>query len=153
MNDDPLAEIVREARRKRYLGPNARCHCGERNIWALVRRGDWIVCYECLRQTEGRSPNEQHHVIGKHNDDHAAEWPGNSHRILHAYRLAWPMMTQRNPRRSPLLSVAAAIRSELDSRRFQLERVSVMEQLDEFLNEKLGPEWPKEFEQYLREHE
>jgi hypothetical protein len=153
VDDDPIAEIVREARRKRYLGPNAQCHCGERNIWALVRRGDWIVCYECLQQAQGRPADEQHHILGQHNDHHTIAWPGNSHRITSAYRVAWPMKTQRNPHRSPLRGLAAAIRSEIDSRRFLAERVQLMERLDDWLCAKIGPEWPHEFEQYLREHE
>jgi hypothetical protein len=74
--------------------------------------------------------------------------PGNVHRTLSAYQVAWPMKTRRNPYRSLLRALAAAARAEADTMQFRIDYAEQVEQLDEWLEHRVGPRWPEEFERY-----
>lgn len=95
----------------------------------------------------GRSNKELHHFPNRYDPLFTVDIPGNDHRILsHHYRLHWPMKTYRNPHGSPLLKASASIRGWLDILRIILERgvgwiPEYLEDLDSWLEERLGPGW------------
>ncbi len=97
------------ARRRRVLGPDARCRqCGETAIAALQRDAEGIICYECDRPRRGKRTTEDHHPLGKANDmDTTIGVPGNFHRQLSAMQADWPEVVRNNPTRDPLLWIAA----------------------------------------------
>lgn len=127
--DDQSPEDKIEARLEQHyrrLGTRTpRCPCGETSPPALTGRHPNIRCYECLAIAQGRNPNEQHHLIGRHNDPNLkAPLPGNAHRILSEMQnVTWPQETLRNPDGSPLLKASAAIRSFLDFLRMLIDYV------------------------------
>jgi hypothetical protein len=58
----------------------------------------------------------------------------------------WPEETLRNPDGSPIRKAAACIRGIIDMIRYLLEKLlawipSFLEALDDFLVERLGPQW------------
>lgn len=97
------------ARRKRVLGPDARCRqCGEPSLAALQQDGEGIICYECDRARKRKRTTEDHHPLGKANDmDTTIGVPGNFHRQLSAKQAHWPEVVRNNPTRDPLLWVVA----------------------------------------------
>jgi len=97
------------ARRRRVLGPDARCRqCGETAITALQRDAGGIICYECARARKRKRTTEDHHPLGKANDmDTTVGVPGNFHRQLSAMQSDWPEAVRNNPTRDPLLWIAA----------------------------------------------
>lgn len=97
------------ARRKRVLGPDARCRqCGETAIAALQRDAEGIICYECDRARKRKRTTEDHHPLGKANDMNTTIGvPGNFHRQLSAMQADWPEAVRNNPTRDPLLWIAA----------------------------------------------
>src|SRR5206468_1931546 len=121
--------------------------CNERDPFALTGAHPHILCYECRAEAQARGWTEGHHWLGRQNDQELVDpLPGNEHRRLSEYQLAWPKETLRNPQGSPLLRAAAAIRCWLDVLRLLIERVLVwvpefLEYLDAWLREQLGPEW------------
>jgi hypothetical protein len=110
-----------------------------------------ILCYEHAAQQAGRSPIEQHHPAGRHNDPTTVALPGNDHRIVSGKMRDWPIETLRNPDGSPLLKAAAEVRSFLDYLVVLIERVLVwippfLEQLDCYLREEIGARWWEGFD-------
>jgi len=97
------------ARRRRVLGPDARCRqCSETAIAALQRDTEGIICYECARDRQGKHTVEDHHPLGKANDMNTTIGvPGNFHRQLSAMQADWPEAVRNNPTRDPLLWVVA----------------------------------------------
>jgi hypothetical protein len=139
---------VRLEQAYRRLGTRTpRCAlCTETDPIALTGTHPVILCYEHAAQQSGRSPIEQHHPDGRHNDPTTLPLPGNEHRILSDKMRDWPIETLRNPDGSPLLKAAAAIRSFLDYLVVLIDRVLVwippfLEQLDFYLREELGERW------------
>src|SRR5579864_274269 len=151
MHADPLRAIARATRQKRRVGRGAVCAyegCGERDYRVLARRGNRWVCAEHLALEEGRSSIERHHPEGRHNSPETVPTRGNDHRMLTDYQRDWPLKTLRNPHGSPLLKAAAAVRSQSDMARLLAKRAEDLERLDDFLYRRMGPQWPKEFEQW-----
>lgn len=89
-------------------------HCDETHPAALTGVYPDIICYECLRVNDGKSPVEAHHIVGRHNDPATVKVDGNDHRILSDMQGIWPKETLRNPYDSPLLKIAAVVRSIRD---------------------------------------
>ncbi len=150
MSDTPIHTDARRTRRRRALGPEARCTCGETDPRCLVETKEGIQCYACHARRTGRGDSERHHPAGRHNLAATVPIPNNEHRILSDRQQDWPTGTLRNPDGSPLLQAAAAIRGWMDVLVLILERTvgwipRVLEALDAWLRERLGPEWGRDF--------
>jgi hypothetical protein len=151
MEHDPIGNDVRRRRRRTRVGPNAACAmCGERDVRSLTRRGKKVLCYECAAKEDRRSPDEDHHVAGRHNSDFTVKMPGNPHQILNTYQQGWPRETLMNPDKSPLLKAAALLRGFLDILRLIIERIlgwvpEFLETLDAWLRQTLGSRWWEQF--------
>jgi hypothetical protein len=133
----------RAARRERHLrrldARHPRCaDCGETDPAALIRAGEAVRCYECACRAAGRPTSEAHHLFGRANDSGTAMVPANLHRRLSDEQRDWPQDTLRNPRRTPLREIAAALRAQMDQARVFVERAEWMprflEQLDDLLD-------------------
>jgi hypothetical protein len=150
-NPDPLG-AKREAAYQRLGIRTPHCtQCAEADPLALTGAEPDILCYECRALAAGRSPIEQNHPAGQHNDPNTTPIPGNDHRVFSAYQSSWPRDTLRNPEGSPLLRAAAALRGWLDTLRLILERTvgwvpAFLETLDGWLGQQLGPRWWDGFE-------
>lgn len=109
-------QVVRFEQQLRQLGDRTpKCVvCGESNPFTLTGIHPNILCYQCLTQQTGKSPIEDHHIAGQHNDPFTVPIPGNDHRILNDMQKDWPESTLRNPDGSPLLRAAATLRGWLD---------------------------------------
>lgn len=147
---NPIKRDARQARRRRVVGPGARCACGETDPRCLTTSGDLVRCYACRSRAAGRPATEQHHPAGRHNLAATVPIPNNEHRILNDLQQEWPVMTLRNPTGSPLLQAAAAIRGWLDVLILIIERTigwisPFLEALDAWLVEQLGDAWPGVF--------
>lgn len=147
MEQNPIGNDARMARRSRRVGTDAKCaECGEGDPRALVRRPVRVLCYECLAAERGRSRTEKHHFPSRYNSLFIVMVPGNDHRILNDDQRDWPTNTFRNPHGSPLLKASAAMRGWLDILRVVMERgvgwiPTFLEDLDAWLEERLGPQW------------
>lgn len=147
MEQNPIRSDARMARRTREVGPGSKCAlCDERDPRALVARASRVLCYECLATEQGRPRTEKHHFPNRYNSLFIVVILGNAHRILNDYQMDWPTKTYRNPHGSPLLRASAAIRGWLDVLRLIIDRgvewiPAFLEDLDAWLEERLGPEW------------
>lgn len=147
MEREPIRNDARRVRRVRRLGKGAICgRCGERDARALVVGTNPILCYQCLAAARGRPAMEEHHLAGRRNSTFTVMVPGNDHRVLNEMQKRWPRKTLRNPHRSQLLQAAATLRGSLDLLQLVLERglaeiPDSLEDLDAWLEERLGPEW------------
>jgi hypothetical protein len=146
--------LVEEQHRR--LGTSApRClelSCDETNPFAFTGVEPDLWCYFHAPGRAGRTGVEDHHLKGQHNDpaDKVAI-PVNDHRVLSARQRLWPVETLRNPDGSPLLVAAAALRGWLDVLWLIIERTvgwipALLEQLDVWLRERVGPRWWDEFD-------
>lgn len=150
MNDNVIRRDARHARRRRALGADAACACGETDARCLVETDESIQCYGCHAREAGRSDAEQHHVAGRHNLAATVAVPNNEHRIASDMQQDWPTQTLLNPGTSPLLQAAAAVRGWMDILVLILERIigwipRFLEVLDAWLGERLGPAWGDDF--------
>jgi hypothetical protein len=108
-----------------------------------------IICAECKRKRDGKTTNDRHHVAGAANDRTTIEIPVNDHRAdLSVSQGDWPKQTLENAAGSPLLAKAGSIRGQVDTTRYLDEKLllpgaEMLEALDEYLKNKLGPEWWK----------
>ena len=74
-----------------------------------------LLCYEHLAEKQGRSPVEDHHLIGHHNDERLKmPFLGNLHRVMNDGQRDWPEKTLKNPQGSPALKAAACVRASCD---------------------------------------
>ncbi len=107
---------LREARRRRRLGPNARCtRCGATELAALTPGPDGLLCYECNATEHGRAPVEWHHFIGRVLDlEMVVGMPGNVHRALDDLKGCWPEEVRKNPKRNPLLIIVGYVAAVRD---------------------------------------
>ena len=127
MSEEQLKRVVRTTRRKRTLGPDARCaQCGCADLSALVRRKHGqkyrILCYECAQGQDGKRTTERHHVVGHVNDKQATvEVPGNMHRALSDRQYDWPDEVRHNLQRDPLLWLAGLLYSIRDYLHYLVE--------------------------------
>jgi hypothetical protein len=150
MEQNPIRNDARRARRRRQVGEEAKCaQCGEQDPRVLVVRPGLVLCYECLAEADGKPRSEDHHFPNKCNSVFIAAVPGNDHRVLTDSQLDWPMKTFHNPHSSPLLKAAAAIRGWLDTLRVIIDRgigwiPDFLEDVDAWLVENHGPEWWKQ---------
>lgn len=157
MNPDELEEL-REQRleeRLHQLGiRNPRCAvpgCGETSPFALSGTHPHLICDEHRADAAGRTWIEGHHVQGKANDPgDVVPTPANDHAEASELQRLWPRTTLRNQDGSPLLRAAAALRGWLDLLRLIIERTvgwipELLEELDAWLRDQLGPRWWDEF--------
>jgi hypothetical protein len=143
---DPVKSSRRRARVKRRFPENACCGCGETRLNALIADSDPIICIGCNNKSKGKSTKEKHHLAGKANHAGTIEVSANFHSDLSAAQYDWPEETLRNPKGSPLLAAAACIRGVVDwivlaIKEFLLWVADMLERLDHYLHEKLGPDW------------
>lgn len=155
---DPIAAHQRGAVARRRVGENAQCACGESRPEALVSGSNLIICAACDRKKRGTTTLDRHHVAGKSNSPATIPIPVNDHRArLSTDQRDWSRQTLENPNGSPLLAAAASLRGYSDTsaylvETFVLNNPEMLETLDVFLIEKLGPEWwiGTSMEQYAR---
>jgi hypothetical protein len=153
---DPSAVYVRQTIAARRIA-GRQCVCGEARPWALVSKGDSVVCFECLQKQEGKATDEPHHVAGRANHPGTITVPTNDHRTeLSGPQYDWPKLTLENREGSPLLARAGCIRGYVDTndyliKTFVLADPEFYECLDAFLTKKLGPRWwvNTEVEKYM----
>lgn len=145
---DPIKSYVRRQRRKRRFPSDACCtSCGETRLDALIQDSDPIICFRCEAKVQAKSTKEKHHLAGQANHPGTVEVDVNDHRAeLSPAQYKWPQQTMRNPDGSPLLVGAACIRGVIDwilfaIKTFLLWVADMLEDLDEFLKEELGPTW------------
>jgi hypothetical protein len=144
---DPIAAHQRKAIAARRFGQDAQCACGESRPEALILNSSPIKCYECDRKKHGKATVDWHHVAGKSNSPITIPVPVNDHRArLSADQYDWPRKTLENPKRSPVLAIAAATRGFIDTNAYLMEKLlyetaEMLEALDFFLEERLGPNW------------
>lgn len=148
---------LRRARKEIRLGPSARCeNCGASDVRVLHRVGGKILCAECRLRSKGLHPFERHHPAGRKNDTFAVPLPANDHAVLSDMQNDWPEKTLRNPERSPLLSQAAAFRANSDIHTHEAEEAETRarkdEHLDAYLSQRLGADWPVDFDAWEKEN-
>jgi hypothetical protein len=124
--------------------------CPVANPFALTGVDPDVVCYEHRADLKARPWLEDHHPAGRHNDPATVQLPGNEHRVLSGRQGVWPRETLRNPDGSPLLKAAAALRGWLDVLWLIMTRTvgwipEFLEQLDAWLQVKVGERWWDEF--------
>lgn len=144
---DPIASFERETRAARRVGQGRKCKCGEDRPLALIPGSDPVICAECGRVKDGKTPFDQHHVAGEANDPTTTPIPANDHRaVLSPEQYEWPDETWKNPSGSPLLAGAACMRGygETDSylvAALLIPKAEMLEALDKYLLKRLGPNW------------
>lgn len=110
MSQSDIARTTRHTKRRRTLGPAARCErCGWDGLSALTKSEDGIRCYECACTDHGKSAIEAHHHLGQAVDAATVPIAGNIHRDLSDRQRDWPTVVRSNPQRDPLLWLAAAV--------------------------------------------
>jgi hypothetical protein len=74
-----------------------------------------LICYEHRAEQQGRSPIEDQHPAGRHNDaQFTVPFTGNLHRAMDDGKKDWPTKTLLNPDGSPALKAAACVRATGD---------------------------------------
>lgn len=150
MSDEDQDDVRREAHLRRLGSRDPRCSvagCLESRPEALTGVYPRILCYEHAALGAGRAPSEAQHPQGESNDPTATvSVAGNDHRVWDDPKRDWPRRTLRNPDGSPLLKIAAALRSLLDFLRLLLARLigwapPFLEWLDEALRARFGTRW------------
>ncbi len=144
----PDAEHRRKAVAARRLGKDSKCtRCGEDRPHALIRNSDPRICAACQRQDDGESVIDGHHAAGQNNHCATVPIPVNDHRArMSVAQYSWPVRTLRNPDRSPLLAVAAYVRSLQDFADYidDVLPPEKLESLDADLVRKFGSDWPRD---------
>ncbi len=90
---------------------------------------------------------EYHHLARESNNPTTVPVPVNDHRAeLSAAQYDWPKSTQENKNGSPLLAAAGSIRGFVDYVIYLIKKgllwaADLLEALDAYLIEKLGPKW------------
>ena len=144
---DPSGAYRRKALAARRIGEAARCSCGEDRPEALIAGSNPIICAECERVAKGQTTIDRHHYAGRANNPATIPARVNDHRaMLSVAQADWPKSTLRNPDSSPLLAGAACVRGFIDMVRYLVETgllslPDMLEKLDAFLRQKLGPKW------------
>lgn len=146
VNGDPVRAHGRRLKAERRFQPNARCACGESRPEALIPGTEPVMCAECQRALQGKSVIDLHHPFGEANCPVTIPIPANDHRSeLNTAQYLWAKKTLENPQGSPLRALAAMIRGLADSVACMLKPLlrgaEMLECLDSFLAEKLGPLW------------
>ena len=145
---DPIARFRREARAIRRVGEDSHCSkCGEDRPLALIPGTNPRICANCQREELGKSKLDDHHPAGIANHPLAIPIPVNDHRaVLSPAQYEWPEGTLENPHGSPLLNGACCIRGYYDTNTLLTDQLllwvaRLLEALDKFLRERLGPDW------------
>lgn len=142
----PSDAYRRQAIAERRIG-TGQCGCGETRPQALITGSRPLVCAACQRANDGQSTEDDHHIAGAANDDTTITVPVNDHRAdLTIAQSDWPKATLQNSEGSPLLAGAACVRGFADTDAYLIERLllpraEMLEALDAYLTQKLGPEW------------
>lgn len=146
-NWDPISADARENAASRRIGNQKQCSCGESRPQALTRDGEETVCAGLANERRGLEPFEEHHPAGKANNPATVRVPINDHRAdLSESQRDWPAKTLENAEGSPLLAGAAQVRGYTDTNEYLTRTLlssnpEMLEKLDEFLEERLGPKW------------
>ena len=144
---DPIASFEREARAARRVGVGGHCQCGEDRPLALIRGSNPLICANCQRILLGMSAFDNHHSAGIANDPTTVPIPVNDHRAkLSPEQYEWPLETFLNSSGSPIRAAAAAVRGYCETVNYLIAallipRAALLEALDIFLQERLGPRW------------
>ena len=144
---DPIPAYQRRAGAARRVGAKSQCACGEKRPEALIAGIHPTICAACDRKRRGQTTVDVHHVGGKANSSVTIQVSVNDHRArLSVAQDDWPKETRENPDGSPLLAAAACTRGYVDTNDYLSEELllrnpEMLEVLDAFLVEKLGPKW------------
>lgn len=144
---DPIGNYRRKVVAARRVGLDAVCSCGEKRPEALIPGTQPTICAACQRTANGRRTVDDHHFAGEANNPTTIPLPVNDHRaVLGAAQADWPKSTLRNPENSPLLAAAGCVRGFVDTVLYLIERgllwiAEMLESLDDFQAQKLGPKW------------
>ena len=145
----PRAAHRRKMIADRRVGEDSQCQCGETRPHALIPGSDPRICAVCQRSAAGKKPTDDHHIAGRANNPMTISVAANDHRAeLSVPQNAWPHETLENRDRSPLRSAAAHIRGFVDTVIYLMEKfllwvAEMIELLDTYLGQKLGPKWWK----------
>lgn len=143
-SQDPIKTYARKQSAKRRVGANAKCDCGESRPEALLKK---VVCAECDRKAQGKTPFDDHHIGGKNNSAVIISVPANDHRAeLSTAQYDWPKRTLENPHRGPLVTAAASLRGFVDFIQYLIRKLlgwipTFLEALDDCLVKLFGPQW------------
>lgn len=146
---DARAMQRRKAIATRRVGAGAQCKCGETRPRALISSSNPITCSACDRNAKKMSSMDGHHIAGHNNSPITMSIPVNDHQAhFNTAQDDWPNETVENPDRSPLRSAAAHLRGFVDTVLYLIEKfvlwvADLLEHLDTFLEQKLGPKWWK----------
>lgn len=145
---DPIRDYHRRATAKRRVGSGRECSvCGENRPEALKTGSNPAICAACLRKKRGQKTMDDHHVGGESNSPVTVPVPVNDHRAeLNTAQYDWPKETRENREGSPLLAAAGCVRGAADYLIYLVKKLllwipEMLEKLDVFLAQKLGPKW------------
>ena len=155
MSEEEYRRALRHERKRGTLGGKAACEaCGETDIRTLQASGGKVLCADCRLELSGSAPVEKNHPAGRRNDSFAVEMRANEHAVFSDMQNDWPPDTLRNPKRSPLLRLAASHRATrntlLRQAEVQLEQAELIEDLEKFCRRKIGEDWCREFEVFRK---
>jgi hypothetical protein len=150
-HEERLDEL-REARYRALGTRSPRCSvqgCLETDPLALTGAQSNIVCEEHLADRQDNPWTPDHHCSGRANSPVMVPVPANDHAVVSKVQSLWPRETLRNPKGSPLLRAAAAIRGWLEILRLTIDRTvgwvaPALEELDRLLTKRLGEGWWRE---------
>lgn len=139
------ARVERAYRRLGTREPRCRA-CGERRPLVLTGTHPEIRCYRCRKLEKAQSPIEHHHPAGQHNSTVTMPVDANVHRLLSDAQEDWPVLTLRNPTKSPLLRTAASLRGLADVHQILVANLlaqlpETLESLDALMTAAYGPGW------------
>jgi hypothetical protein len=144
---DPIAAQQRQVAAARRVGLDRQCASGEGRPEALIANREPTLCSACERESKGKTTMDNHHVAGKANSPITISVPVNDHRAeLSVGQHDWPKETRENPDGSPLLAAAGCVRGFMDTVIYLVNQLllwipELLERLDAFLGEALGPKW------------
>lgn len=157
---DPIANFEREARAARRVGQDSKCKCGEDRPLALIPRSNPVICAACQREKNGKTVFDNHHPAGRANSPVTTPIHTNDHRtFLSPKQYKWPRETWENREGSPLRAGASCMRGYCETDTYLvasllIPEAEMLEALDTFLEERLGPKWwvGTEMERFVPKH-
>ena len=145
---DPISAYQRKSTAARRVGKNAQCtYCDETQPDALITNSKPLTCAKCQRKRQGKTTVDDHHVAMRANNPGTMPALVNDHRaVLNVAQYEWPKKTRENPDGSPLIAAAGCIRGVMDYIFYLIEKflywsAGMLEELDAYLIERLGPQW------------
>lgn len=136
----------RDARKRQKLGPGARCiRCGEREPSCLEQV---TLCRECRLEITGKSPLENHHVLGQRTDDTTVAMPANIHAEITGLQGEQFRKIEGTPRPDDwVLTVLKSLHATVAAFLKYLDRaIDWLEALFRWLPTQVGPDWLSHFE-------